>query len=79
LRVGFFPGPAAGYDVDPVLIRLDRSALADGNEKRLANNHSKLFTFLYHDGIRNDINPAEPAARALAYEVPPIGDPCLTG
>jgi hypothetical protein len=47
--------------------RVYRSELADGYQKRFAKNEGKLFTFLDHDGIPWNNNPAEHAAKAFAY------------
>ena len=47
--------------------RVYRSELADGYQKRFAKNEGKLFTFLDHDGIPWNNNPAEHAAHAFAY------------
>jgi predicted RecB family nuclease len=47
--------------------RTYRSELADGYQKRFAKNEGKLFTFLDHDGIPWNNNPAEHAAKAFAY------------
>jgi hypothetical protein len=46
--------------------RVYRSELADGYQKRFAKNEGKLFTFLVHDGIPWNNNPAEHAAKAFA-------------
>jgi hypothetical protein len=47
--------------------RVYRSELADAYQKRFVKNESKLFTFLDHDGIPWNNNPAEHAAKAFAY------------
>lgn len=47
--------------------RVYRSELADGYQKRFAKNEDRLFTFLDHDGIPWNNNPAEHAAKAFAY------------
>jgi hypothetical protein len=45
-----------------------RSELADDYQKRFAKNEGKLFTFLDHDGIPWNNNPAEHAAKAFATD-----------
>jgi predicted RecB family nuclease len=50
-----------------VAARVYRSELADAYQKRFAKNEGKLFTFLNHDGIPWNNNPAEHAAKAFAY------------
>ncbi len=47
--------------------RVYRSELAEGYQKRLAKNEGKLFTFLDHDGVPWNNNPAEHAVKAFAY------------
>jgi hypothetical protein len=47
--------------------RVYRSELADGYQKRFAKNEGRLFTFLDHDGVPWNNNPAEHAAKAFAY------------
>jgi len=46
--------------------RIYRSELAESYQKRFAKNEGKLFTFLDHDGIPWNNNPAEHAAKAFA-------------
>jgi len=46
--------------------RVYSSELANGYQKRFAKNEGKLFTFLDHDGIPWNNNPAEHAAKAFA-------------
>ena len=47
--------------------RVYRSELAEGYQKRLLKNEGKLFTFLDHDGVPWNNNPAEHAVKAFAY------------
>ncbi len=47
--------------------RVYRSEVARDYQTRLARNESKLFTFLDHDGVPWNNNPAEHAMKAFAY------------
>jgi predicted RecB family nuclease len=47
--------------------RVYRSELADSYQKRLLKNEGRLFTFLDHDGVPWNNNPAEHAIHAFAY------------
>ena len=47
--------------------RVYRSEVAKGYQARLAKNEGKLFTFLDHDGVPWNNNPAEHAVKAFAY------------
>jgi hypothetical protein len=47
--------------------RVYRSEVARGYQTRLARTERKLFTFLNHDGIPWNNNPAEHAMKAFAY------------
>jgi hypothetical protein len=44
-----------------------RSEIANAYQERLARNEGKLFTFLGHDGVPWNNNPAEHAVKAFAY------------
>ena len=47
--------------------RVYRSEMAQAYQTRLARTESKLFTFLDHDGVPWNNNPAEHAMKAFAY------------
>jgi predicted RecB family nuclease len=47
--------------------RVYRSELADSYQKRLLKNEGRLFTFLDHNGVPWNNNPAEHAIHAFAY------------
>jgi hypothetical protein len=47
--------------------RVYGSGLAEAYQARLARNEGRLFTFLDHDGVPWNNNPAEHAVKAFAY------------
>jgi predicted RecB family nuclease len=47
--------------------RIYRSQLAESYQKRLLKNEGKLFTFLAHDGVPWNNNPAEHAVKQFAF------------